>query len=91
MSAEATVAGDWLTAAETARLLGVTRSGVQQAITRGELPAEKRDVPHQARGVWMVRRDDVLAYRERVMAGRVSRARALVEARRAVEPDGDAP
>ena len=48
--------GDWLSAAEVADLLGLTRRRVNQFIQNGELPAQKTPLGH------LVLRRDVVAF-----------------------------
>jgi len=50
---------DWLTIAETARLKGVTRQAVSQAIKEGRLPAERSN------GTYHIRRADAEAWEPR--------------------------
>jgi excisionase family DNA binding protein len=51
---------DYITTQEAARILNMTVQGVRQRARQGDLGAVKFG------GVWFLRRDDVIEYRDRV-------------------------
>lgn len=51
---------DYFTTAETAQIIGISRVGVQQAIKRGALKAQKF-----GNKMWQVERESVLSYKRR--------------------------
>jgi excisionase family DNA binding protein len=75
---------DLIKASEAARLLGVSTHAVRIWLRQGRIPA----VQYGPRGIYRVRRGDVLAFME---ASRIARDGGRAGADRGAEPEPDAP